>query len=273
MSVVERPASPENEAQLTALKRMLRRADGFRLAFAVSNHPDLRARLAERVRRDLPDRRIAQVTLEPGQSAAPSRRSGAPPGTIRTRSSSTAWTASMRATAVLGRQQGSTSAGTCCGGGQVPVVFWLPEVDRAHVRPRGPGPVVGPLRDLSLRTGRRRRDDERPPGRRRLTGRRLPASAMSASSSYATSCTSSTIARTAGRRGPPWSLPRQRGLLRNRYAEAIGLYEEALGSIETRRAPGEATALDGLGEADMQNRFTDAIAQYGRALAIFREVD
>lgn len=63
------PLSPENEAPLAALERMLRRAGGFRLAFAVSNHPDLRERLAERVRADLPDRRIADVVLEPGRSA------------------------------------------------------------------------------------------------------------------------------------------------------------------------------------------------------------
>ncbi|MEY2515959.1 MAG: hypothetical protein QOJ89_3317, partial [bacterium] len=67
MNALVTSASPENLARLAALERMLRRADGFRLAFAVANHRELRRRLVDRVRRDLPDRRIAEVTLQPGQ--------------------------------------------------------------------------------------------------------------------------------------------------------------------------------------------------------------
>ena len=43
--------NPANMQALAALERLLRRSDGFRLAFAVVNHPSLREPLAEAVRR------------------------------------------------------------------------------------------------------------------------------------------------------------------------------------------------------------------------------
>ncbi len=57
---------PHNIVELAALKRMIRRSEGFRIAFAVASHPALQVRLVDAVRRDLPDVTIAELTLEPG---------------------------------------------------------------------------------------------------------------------------------------------------------------------------------------------------------------
>ncbi len=54
-----------NRVELDALERLIRRADGFRLALAVVNHPSLRDRLAAELREDLLDCRLTEVTLEP----------------------------------------------------------------------------------------------------------------------------------------------------------------------------------------------------------------
>lgn len=54
---------PDNLVELAALERMIRRSDGFRIAFAVANHPALRDRLIRAVRRDLPDLTIAELTV------------------------------------------------------------------------------------------------------------------------------------------------------------------------------------------------------------------
>jgi Tetratricopeptide repeat len=57
---------PHNLVELAALKRMIRRSEGFRIAFAVVNHLVLRVRLIDAVRRDLSDVTIAELTVEPG---------------------------------------------------------------------------------------------------------------------------------------------------------------------------------------------------------------
>ncbi|MGH3825412.1 MAG: tetratricopeptide repeat protein, partial [Pseudonocardiaceae bacterium] len=57
---------PHNIVELTALKRMIQRSDGFRIVIAVANHPSLRVRLVDAVRRYLSDVTIAELTLEPG---------------------------------------------------------------------------------------------------------------------------------------------------------------------------------------------------------------
>ena len=49
---------------------MIRRSDGFRIAIAVASHPALQVRLADVVRRDLPDVTIAELTIEPGAVVA-----------------------------------------------------------------------------------------------------------------------------------------------------------------------------------------------------------
>lgn len=57
---------PHNLVELAALKRMIRRSEGFRIAFAVASHPALQSRLADVIHRDLPDITIAELTVEPG---------------------------------------------------------------------------------------------------------------------------------------------------------------------------------------------------------------
>jgi hypothetical protein len=57
---------PYNLVELAALERMIRRSDEFRIAFAMANHPSLQSRLADEVRRDLPDVTIVELTVEPG---------------------------------------------------------------------------------------------------------------------------------------------------------------------------------------------------------------
>ena len=54
---------PDNLATLAALERMIRRSDGFRIAFAVTNHPALRDKLIRAARRDLPDLTITELTV------------------------------------------------------------------------------------------------------------------------------------------------------------------------------------------------------------------
>ncbi|MGH3685677.1 MAG: TIR domain-containing protein, partial [Pseudonocardiaceae bacterium] len=54
---------PDNLVELAALERMIRRSEGFRIAFAVANHPALRDKLIRAVRRDLPDLTIAELTI------------------------------------------------------------------------------------------------------------------------------------------------------------------------------------------------------------------
>ncbi|MGH3800152.1 MAG: TIR domain-containing protein, partial [Pseudonocardiaceae bacterium] len=54
---------PDNLVELAALERMIRRSDGFRIAFAVVNHPALRDRIIRAVRRDLPDLTIAKLAV------------------------------------------------------------------------------------------------------------------------------------------------------------------------------------------------------------------
>lgn len=85
----DRVQDPHNLVELAALERMIRRSDGFRIAFAVANHPALQVRLAEEVRRDLPDVTIAEMTVEPGitgivvaaiEGAAATATGSGPPG-------------------------------------------------------------------------------------------------------------------------------------------------------------------------------------------------
>ena len=129
MSIVARPPEgPENRAQLEALERMLRRADGFRLAFAVANHGELRRRLAEQVRRDLPDRRIADVRLEPGQT-------GGAVEAIRSAADGEADAIFVHGLDELDPLKGRAHATTGLNLGRdllwrtvrVPVVFWVPD--------------------------------------------------------------------------------------------------------------------------------------------------
>lgn len=61
---------PHNIIELAALQRMIQRSNGFRIAFAVASHPALQVRLADAVRRDLPDVTITEVTIEPGAVVA-----------------------------------------------------------------------------------------------------------------------------------------------------------------------------------------------------------
>ena len=56
---------PDNLVELAGLERMIRRSDGFRIAFAVANHPALQERLADVARRDLPDVMITDLTVGP----------------------------------------------------------------------------------------------------------------------------------------------------------------------------------------------------------------
>ncbi|MGH8933828.1 MAG: tetratricopeptide repeat protein, partial [Egibacteraceae bacterium] len=65
MSVAVSPLADDNREELEALCRMLTRASGFRLGFAVVNHPSLRGRLAQDISAACgirPD----EVTLNPG---------------------------------------------------------------------------------------------------------------------------------------------------------------------------------------------------------------
>jgi hypothetical protein len=121
-------ASPENLARLAALERMLRRADGFRLAFAVANHRELRRRLVDRVRRDLPDRRIAEVTLQPGQpgGAVAAIRSAAEdaPDAIFVHGLEDLDSLGGRARATAGLNLGRDLLWRTV---RVPVVFWAPD--------------------------------------------------------------------------------------------------------------------------------------------------
>ena len=57
--------SVENQVELTALCNMLELAGGFTLGFARVNHPKLRARLVEEIRRRLPGKAISELTLDP----------------------------------------------------------------------------------------------------------------------------------------------------------------------------------------------------------------
>ena len=57
--------SVENQVELTALCNMLELAGGFTLGFARVNHPKLRARLVEEIRRRLPGKAINELTLDP----------------------------------------------------------------------------------------------------------------------------------------------------------------------------------------------------------------
>ena len=57
--------NPDNLVELAGLERMIRRSDGFRIAFAVANHPALQERLADVARRDLPDVMITDLTVGP----------------------------------------------------------------------------------------------------------------------------------------------------------------------------------------------------------------
>ena len=57
--------SVENQVELTALCNMLELAGGFTLGFARVNHPKLRLRLVEAIRRRLPEKPINELTLDP----------------------------------------------------------------------------------------------------------------------------------------------------------------------------------------------------------------
>ncbi|MGH3874897.1 MAG: TIR domain-containing protein, partial [Pseudonocardiaceae bacterium] len=58
--------NPDNLVELAALERMIRRSNGFRIAFAVANHPMVRDRIIRAARRDLPDLTIAELTIPAG---------------------------------------------------------------------------------------------------------------------------------------------------------------------------------------------------------------
>ena len=56
--------SVENRVELTALCTMLELASGFTLGFARVNHPSLRERLVEEVKRRLPRMQIQEIQLD-----------------------------------------------------------------------------------------------------------------------------------------------------------------------------------------------------------------
>ncbi|HET7510014.1 MAG TPA: hypothetical protein VFJ65_07180, partial [Solirubrobacterales bacterium] len=54
-----------NRAELDAMERMIRRANGFRLGLAIVNHPDLRERLISTLRDDLSSDQVATIDVDP----------------------------------------------------------------------------------------------------------------------------------------------------------------------------------------------------------------
>jgi tetratricopeptide (TPR) repeat protein len=225
----------DNAIELAALERMLRRANGFRVAFAVANHPHLRRRLAQRVRRDLPDRRIVEVTLdqEPGGIVAAIDAAAA-------NDAGAVFVHGLELLDPLGRRARATAAlnlnrdylwRTI----RVPVVFWAPDFAvRAFARA---APDLWSGRSGLYRFGPEAGD-----------------AAVTAQDTVD---------------GFGWSL--SPGARREREALLRDLHEE-LGEVGAEPAA-RAVVLSGLGDtARMQGRHADASALYDQALAIYREI-
>ncbi|MFN7959947.1 MAG: tetratricopeptide repeat protein [Thermoanaerobaculia bacterium] len=69
-AAAEPHTSIDNQAELEALVRMLRLAEGFTLAFARSNHASQRERLTAELKRRLPGREICSLRLDSDRPAA-----------------------------------------------------------------------------------------------------------------------------------------------------------------------------------------------------------
>jgi len=225
----------DNAIELAALERMLRRANGFRVAFAVANHPHLRRRLAERVRRDLPDRRIVEVRLdqEPDGVVAAIDAAAA-------NDADAVFVHGLELLDPLGSRARATAAlnlnrdylwRTI----RVPVVLWVPDFAvRAFARA---APDLWSGRSGLYRFGPEAGD-----------------AAVTAQDTMD---------------GFGWSL--SPGERREREALLRDLHEE-LGEVGAEPAA-RAVVLSGLGDtARMQGRHADASALYDQALAIYREI-
>jgi tetratricopeptide (TPR) repeat protein len=304
--------SDVNRVELTALERMIIRADGFRLGLAVVNHPGLRDRIAAALRADLPDRRFAEVALD-------SELDGGVVQAIER-------AALEKPTALLvsGLERfGEGSAGL----GELnlnrdhlrrvvpfPVVFWLPDFAvRAFARtaadlwsgrsglyrfaPEAGDAAVsaaGAASEISwLNPADERRDweallhdvmeeldeDDDPSARAPALAGLGKAALMRSRAAEASEHLDRARAlyRSVGDRlGEANAL---KGLgdaagMQGRYEDAIALFEQALAAYrELGDRLGEANALKSLGDAaGMQGRYEDAIALFEQALAAYREL-
>ncbi|MFN2629685.1 MAG: tetratricopeptide repeat protein, partial [Gaiellaceae bacterium] len=267
-------SSSENLIELAALERLLARAGGFSIAFAVVNHPTLRDRLVEAVRADLPDQRIAELELDPAASG----------GVVRaieqaSHGADALFVHGLQTLAPLDDAPG----------------FAELNLNRDHLRGTVPMPIVCWAPDYAIRAFARQAADLWS-GRSGLY-RFEPEPGDPAATSDAAA------------RGFDWSLtPEERrereALLRDvldeleesgedaparadvavslgnaagmqaRHAEAVALYEQALPTYrELGDRLGEANTLKALGDAaGMQARYAEAVALYEQALPTYREL-
>jgi tetratricopeptide (TPR) repeat protein len=268
-------ADAENLLELAALERMIRRADGFRLAFGVANHPSLQERLVDVVKHDLQGRQIAEITLDPGAESVVSTIERAAQG-------------GADAVFVYGLERLSPLRE------RSPGLFEL-NLNRDHLWRNVRVPVVFWAPDYAVRAFSRQAADSWS-GRSGVYRFRPEADDETATSNLASD-------------GLDWtSTPEERqereSLLRDlleeldehggdasarasilaslgdaaqmqgRYEDAIALYEQALPLYrELGSRLGEANALKSLGDtAQMQGRYEDAIALYEQALPLHREL-
>ena len=228
--------TPENRLELAALERMIRRAEGFRIAFAIVNHPPLQERLVDAVKRDLADRPIAEVTLDPT----------APDGIVPAIEQA----AASRAAAIFvyGLERLSPLRDRSSGFSEL-------NLNRDHLWRTVSVPVVFWAPDFAVRAFARQAADLWS-GRSGLYRFRPEAEDAAVTSGLATEDFG-------------WSLtPEER---REREALLSDLLEE----LDERgdEPSSRAVVLAGLGDAArMQNRYEDAIALYEQALPLYREI-
>ena len=227
--------SPENLLELAAMERMIERADSFRLAFAVVNHPSLGERLRASVRRDL-GLSIADAILDPGDPAgvvgAIERASSTGPDAIFVHGLERLGPLSDDPTAI---RELNLNRDYLWRAVRMPVVVWAPDFALRALARRAP--------DLwSIRSGLYRFQPER-------------------SDAGETSATATA--------GFGWELsPAERQERQTLLRDLLEELEEHGGDPAAR-----ASILGGLGEAArMQGRYQDAIELYQQALPLYREL-
>ncbi len=274
MSPTSADQFPEVE-ELQALDRMVRRADGFRLGFVIANHPLRVDSVTEELATRWRPKAVATVSIDdPGASLVSKLAQAArgEPVAIFVRGFERLRRMAGGTPAVRGLNLNRDRLRSTV---PVPVVFFGPEYAIRRIAAEAPDlwavrsgvfrfrPEAGTA-GLTAAVARREIDWSTAPEQRRdravLLDHILEELDENDGSPEDRAEALAGLARAAS--------------MKNRYADAIALYEQALPIYrDTGDRLGEASTLKALGDAArMQSRYPDAIALYDQALAISREI-